>query len=76
MTHISQSASLLSIKKYLKMTHGLTDMEATQQADEVYSNLTEMRNKGFIEGWYFDDHGHLELEPTSSVLNQIQSVIK
>ncbi|GLP94826.1 hypothetical protein [Paraferrimonas sedimenticola] len=71
MPHISQSASLKSITKYLKLAHGLTEVEAQSQAKEVWNNLVDMRSKGYIEGWYFDEHGHLELEPSSEVLQQI-----
>ncbi|MGL4474251.1 MAG: hypothetical protein ACRCT7_07305 [Shewanella sp.] len=71
MPHVSQSASLSSIIAYLKLVNDYDDASALKEAKEVMHNLIDMRHKGFITGWYFDEHGHLELLPSEAVLRKI-----
>jgi len=73
MAHVSQSASLTSIAAYLKLAHHYDEQTALKEAREVMHNLVTMRQKGFIDGWYFDEHGHLELLPSDAVLRRIGS---
>ncbi|QYJ74003.1 MULTISPECIES: hypothetical protein [Shewanella] len=67
MANVSQSASLDSIAAYLKRLHGCDQDTALKEAREVMHNLMAMRQKGFINGWYFDERGHLELLPSDAV---------
>ncbi|QFU23383.1 hypothetical protein FM038_015205 [Shewanella eurypsychrophilus] len=71
MADVSQSASLSSIAAYLKLTHNCDEATALVEAKEVMQNLVSMRQKGFITGWYFDEHGHLELLPSDSLSQRI-----
>lgn len=71
MADVSQSASLSSIAAYLKLTHNCDEATALVEAKEVMQNLVSMRQKGFITGWYFDEHGHLELLPSDSVSQRV-----
>ena len=71
MADVTQSASLASIAAYLKLTHGCNEDQALIEAKEVMQNLVTMRQKGFITGWYFDAHGHLELLPSEAILKRI-----
>ncbi len=71
MADVSQSASLSSIAAYLKLTHNCDEQSALKEAKEVMNNLVIMRQKGFITGWYFDEHGHLELLPSDSLVKHI-----
>ena len=71
MADVSQSASLASIAAYLKLTYQYDQQTALVEAKEVMNNLVRMRQKGFITGWYFDEHGHLELLPSDTVMQQI-----
>ncbi|BAJ01512.1 hypothetical protein [Shewanella violacea] len=71
MADVSQSASLSSIAAYLKLTHNCDEASALVEAKEVMHNLVTMRQKGFITGWYFDEHGHLELLPSDAISKQI-----
>ncbi|ABV37514.1 conserved hypothetical protein [Shewanella sediminis HAW-EB3] len=71
MADVSQSASLSSIAAYLKLTHNCDEQAALKEAKEVMHNLVTMRQKGFITGWYFDEHGHLELLPSDSLIKHI-----
>ena len=71
MADVSQSASLTSIAAYLKLTYQYDQQTALVEAKEVMQNLVQMRQKGFITGWYFDEHGHLELLPSDIVMQQI-----
>ncbi|QYK00238.1 hypothetical protein [Shewanella psychrotolerans] len=72
MTDVTQSASLASIAAYLKLTHECNEEQALIEAKEVMQNLVAMRQKGFITGWYFDAHGHLELLPSEAILKRIE----
>ncbi|QSX28877.1 MULTISPECIES: hypothetical protein [Shewanella] len=71
MAHVSQSASLTSIAAYLKLAHNYDEQTALREAREVMHNLVTMRQKGFIDGWYFDEQGHLELLPSDAVLRRL-----
>ncbi|RTR36773.1 hypothetical protein EKG38_22585 [Shewanella canadensis] len=71
MADVSQSASLSSIAAYLKLTNNCDEQAALKEAKEVMHNLVTMRQKGFITGWYFDEHGHLELLPSDSLIKHI-----
>ncbi|MCE9686788.1 MULTISPECIES: hypothetical protein [Shewanella] len=71
MANVSQSASLDNIAAYLKLTHDCDDETALREAREVMQNLVTMRQKGFINGWYFDEQGHLELLPSDAILKRI-----
>lgn len=72
MADVTQSASLASIAAYLKLTHECNEEQALIEAKEVMQNLVAMRQKGFITGWYFDAHGHLELLPSEAILKRIE----
>lgn len=73
MADVSQSASLSSIAAYLKQTRDCDEASALVEAKEVMHNLVTMRQKGFITGWYFDEHGHLELLPSDSISKRLNS---
>ncbi|WP_298441962.1 hypothetical protein [uncultured Ferrimonas sp.] len=66
--NISQSAPLASISSYLKQVNGLTDAQAEQEALQVITDFERMQRQGYIQGWYFDEQGHLALIPTDDVL--------
>ncbi len=74
MADVSQSASLSSIAAYLKLTHNCDEASALIEAKEVMQNLVSMRQKGFITGWYFDEHGHLELLPSEAYSEQLPPI--
>ncbi|OBU15142.1 hypothetical protein AYY19_05200 [Photobacterium aquimaris] len=71
MSNIIESATLDDIALYLQREESLDNDSAHAAAQQVLSNFIEMRNKGLIKGWYFDDFGHLELLPTDSVQSWI-----
>ncbi|CAM3482610.1 MULTISPECIES: hypothetical protein [Shewanella] len=71
MADVSQSASLASIAAYLKLTCQYDQDTALVEAKSVMKNLVQMRQKGFITGWYFDENGHLELLPSDQIMQQI-----
>lgn len=74
MAEVTQSASLASIAAYLKLTNECDEQQAMVEAKEVMQNLVAMRQKGFITGWYFDAHGHLELLPSDAILKRIEPI--
>ncbi|MCP4954433.1 MAG: hypothetical protein GY919_02270 [Photobacterium aquimaris] len=67
MSNIIESATLDDIALYLQREESLDRDSAHAAAQQVLNNFIEMRNKGLVKGWYFDDFGHLELLPTDSV---------
>ncbi|SMY36103.1 hypothetical protein [Photobacterium andalusiense] len=71
MSNIIESATLDDIALYLQREESLDSDSAHAAAQQVLSNFIEMRNKGLVKGWYFDDFGHLELLPTDSVQSWI-----
>ncbi|MGL5048795.1 MAG: hypothetical protein ACRC6S_14895 [Shewanella sp.] len=71
MASVSQSASLDNIATYLKHTHACDEQTALKEAREVMHNLVNMRQQGFITGWYFDQQGHLALLPSDNILRRI-----
>ncbi|MBV7314865.1 hypothetical protein [Shewanella sp. NIFS-20-20] len=74
MAHVSQSASLSSIIAYLKQVNDYDDQSAQNEAKEIMHNLVDMRHKGYITGWYFDEQGHLSLLPSDAILKRITQV--
>ncbi|MEC6908396.1 hypothetical protein VXS04_12010 [Photobacterium piscicola] len=71
MFNIMESATLDDIALYLQREESLDSDSARAAALQVLGNFIEMRNKGLIKGWYFDEFGHLELLPTDSVQSWI-----
>ncbi|MCD9524338.1 hypothetical protein GLP14_16115 [Photobacterium carnosum] len=71
MSNIIESATLNDIALYLQREESLDSDSAHAEAQQVLGNFIEMRNKGLIKGWYFDDFGHLELLPTDSIQSWI-----
>ena len=71
MFNIMESATLDDIALYLQREERLDSDSAHAAAQQVLGNFIEMRNKGLIKGWYFDDFGHLELLPTDSIQSWI-----
>ncbi|CEO38638.1 hypothetical protein C0Z01_06495 [Photobacterium kishitanii] len=71
MSNIIESATLNDIALYLQREESLDSDSAQAAAQQVLTNFIEMRNKGLIKGWYFDDLGHLELLPTDSIQSWI-----
>ncbi|PTB34293.1 MULTISPECIES: hypothetical protein [Photobacterium] len=71
MSNIIESATLDDIALYLQREESLDRDSAHAAAQQVLNNFIEMRNKGLVKGWYFDDFGHLELLPTDSVQSWI-----
>ena len=71
MFNIMESATLDDIALYLQREERLDSDSAHAAAQQVLGNFIEMRNKGLIKGWYFDEFGHLELLPTDSIKSWI-----
>ncbi|WP_297482341.1 hypothetical protein [uncultured Photobacterium sp.] len=71
MFNIMESATLDDIALYLQREENLDSDSAHAAAQQVLGHFIEMRNKGLIKGWYFDELGHLELLPTDSVQSWI-----
>lgn len=69
--NITHSAPLASIQEYLKRVDGLTDQQAHEEAGKVIESLERMQRQGYIQGWYFDEQGHLDLIPTDDVLSRM-----
>lgn len=68
MANIMESASIEDIALYLQREDGIDAAAAQHAAQEVIDGFVDMRNKGLIKGWYFDELGHLELLPTENAL--------
>ena len=71
MFNIMESATLDDIALYLQREERLDSDSAHAAAQQVLGNFIEMRNKGLIKGWYFDEFWHLELLPTDSIQSWI-----
>ncbi len=71
MSNIIESATLNDIALYLQREESLDSNSAHTIAEQVLSDFIEMRNRGLIKGWYFDEFGHLELLPTDSIQSWI-----
>ncbi|SHI08141.1 hypothetical protein [Ferrimonas marina] len=71
-TNISQSAPIESIASYLKQTQGYDHAQAMSEAKQVVEDFKKMQRLGYIRGWYFDEHGHLDLIPSDDVLGRLQ----
>ncbi|MBY6185988.1 hypothetical protein KUV89_05060 [Marinobacter hydrocarbonoclasticus] len=69
--NISQSAPIESIAAYLKQVHGYDSVRATFEAEQVVTEFRKMQRLGYIQGWYFDEQGHLELIPSDDTLNRL-----
>ncbi len=61
MSNIIESATLNDIALYLQREESLDSDSAQAAAQQVLTNFIEMRNKGLIKGWYFDDLGHFRI---------------
>ncbi|QIZ75840.1 hypothetical protein [Ferrimonas lipolytica] len=70
--NISQSAPLASISSYLKRVNGLDEQQAQLEAQQIIHDFQRMQRQGYIEGWYFDEQGHLALIPSDDVLARMQ----
>ncbi|WP_028116933.1 hypothetical protein [Ferrimonas senticii] len=68
---ISQSAPLDSICAYLKRVNGLSDSQAQHEAELIVANFEQMQRRGYIDGWYFDQQGHLDLIPSDDALHRM-----
>ncbi|ADN76774.1 conserved hypothetical protein [Ferrimonas balearica DSM 9799] len=69
--NISQSAPIESIAAYLKQVHGYDQARAWQEAETVVAEFKKMQRLGYIQGWYFDEQGHLDLIPSDDVLHRL-----
>ncbi|MFI3246995.1 MAG: hypothetical protein R3Y10_11045 [Ferrimonas sp.] len=69
--HISQSAPLASIVDYLVTINDISPSEARQEASQIMHNFERMKRQGYIDGWYFDEQGHLSLIPSDDVLHRL-----
>ncbi|WP_039872280.1 hypothetical protein [Photobacterium angustum] len=72
MANIMESASIEDIALYLQREYGIDADSAQNAAQQVVDGFIDMRDKGLIKGWYFDELGHLELLPTESALSIIE----
>ncbi|WP_305461329.1 hypothetical protein [Photobacterium leiognathi] len=72
MANIMESASIEDIALYLQREDGIDATSAQTAAQQVVNGFIDMRNKGIIKGWYFDELGHLELLPTDIALSIIE----
>ncbi len=72
MANIMESASIEDIALYLQREDGIDAASAQTAARQVVNGFIDMRNKGIIKGWYFDELGHLELLPTDIALSIIE----
>ncbi|MBY5922168.1 hypothetical protein [Ferrimonas balearica] len=71
--NISQSAPVESIASYLKQIHGYDQARADREAQQVVDDFKKMQRLGYIQGWYFDEQGHLELIPSDEVLSRLNT---
>ncbi|PSV28131.1 MULTISPECIES: hypothetical protein [unclassified Photobacterium] len=72
MANIMESASIEDIALYLQREDGIDAESAQNAAQQVIDGFIDMRDKGLIKGWYFDELGHLELLPTDTALSIIE----
>ncbi len=71
--NISQSAPVESIAAYLKQVHGYDQARAVMEAQQVVEDFKKMQRLGYIQGWYFDEQGHLDLIPSDEVLSRLNT---
>ncbi|MDO6705808.1 MULTISPECIES: hypothetical protein [unclassified Photobacterium] len=71
MSDIVECATLEDIAVYLQREEGIDAQLARVQAKQVIDGFVDMRAKGLIKGWYFDEQNHLELLPSDAAMKII-----
>ncbi|GAB6263163.1 hypothetical protein L4174_011560 [Photobacterium sp. CCB-ST2H9] len=71
MSDIVESATVEDIALYLQREEGIDAKLARTQARQVIDSFIDMRSKGLIKGWYFDEQNHLELLPSDAAMKII-----
>ncbi|WP_108650506.1 hypothetical protein [Dongshaea marina] len=68
---VSQSVSLEALTDYFRAFYD--EDQARAEAREAWYNLKQMRQQGYIDGWFFDRHGYLALEPSGWVVERFSN---
>ena len=69
MANIIESATLNDIAQYLQREDGCNEDQAHQEAQRVLRDFQDMKQRGLISGWYFNELGQLELLPSDHALS-------
>ncbi len=69
MANIIESATLNDIAQYLQREDGCDEKQAQQDAQQVLRDFQDMKQRGLIQGWYFNELGQLELLPSDHALS-------
>ncbi len=69
MANIIESATLNDIAQYLQREDGSDEKKAHHDAQQVLRDFQDMKQRGLITGWYFNEQGQLELLPSDQALS-------